>query len=167
MTTWFCTRKLIRALEVTPVEDPLPSSSTLGDWHANVIDTFAGALFVFSNNRTFVSVAIPVSQLSQIESMFVARVANLLAMLEIPSPAIDREVRNMLPITYGRARDRRQLGHLQSIVYQYQAISEGAAKNRPISLSDAEMMLAGMPHIGSFRAIPSTVIRKLFDPRLN
>ena len=167
MTTWFCTRKLIRTLKVIPVGDPEPGSTTLGDWHANIIDTYVGALFVFSNNRTFVSVVIPVSQQSQLESMFVRRVANLLSMLGIPSPAIDREVRNIAPITYARARDRRQLGHLQSIVYQYQAIAENAAENSPISLSDAEMLVAGMPHIGSFRAIPSTVIRKLFDPNLN
>jgi hypothetical protein len=167
MTTWFCTRKLIKTLKVIPVEDPEPASTTLGDWHANFIDTYAGALFVFSNNRTFVSVAIPASQQSQLESMFARRVANLLSMLGIPSPAIEREVSNIAPIIYTRARDRRQLGHLQNIVYQYQAIAEGATVNKPISLSDAEMMVAGMPHIGSFRAIPSTVIRKLFDPNLN
>ena len=162
MITWHCTRRFIETLGVKPVECPRPSTSRLGDWYANHIETTAGNLFVFSNEKTFVSVAIPESEESQVEMLFTVRVGNLLGMLGIPYPAIDAEMRRIPPIQYVRARDRRQLGHLQSIVCQYQAIADHHDGSGQLSLSDAELNVSRMPHLGSFNSFPDKELSKLF-----
>ena len=167
MLTWYCTRRCIESLRATPEEQPSESDTILGDWYVNHIGTSAGNLFVFSNERTFASVAIPESQRHTIEDLFVARVANLLAMLGVPHGTIDLEARKMLPIQYARARDQRQLGHLQSIVVQYQAMSEDNPEGKPLSLSDAELELARMPHLGSFNSFPDKELRRLFGIERN
>lgn len=167
MVTWFCTRRFIQTLGVKPSESLHPATTSLGDWHANIIPSAGGDLFIFSNNRTFVAIGIPTSAAAQIEPMFVARVANLLSMLGVPEPSIDREAEGIVPIQYARARDRRQLGHLQSIAYQFQAIADSQRGIGEISLSDAELNLAKMPHLGSFNSIPVNEIHKLFDPSIN
>nr|BAJ07070.1 putative integron gene cassette protein [uncultured bacterium] len=164
MITWYCTRKLLKALPREPVAKPAPATTILGDWHANVVETSAGSLFVFSNDKTLVSVAIPASDRTLIEEMFVLRIGNLLGMLGIHPSAIESEMRNAPPIQFARASDRSKLGHLQSIVVQYQAIAEDSLRREPLSLSDAELAMAGMPHLGSFQKIPQNVIRELFKP---
>jgi len=167
MITWYGTRRFLEALDVKPVASPRPSTTTLGNWYANLIWTSSGNLFVFSNEKTFVSVAMPASQHDQVEMMFVLRVGNLLSMLGIPSPSVDSEVRAIPPIQYARARDRRQLGHLRSIVYQYQAIADHNEGRQPISLSDAELDISGMPHLGSFNSFPDKELFKLFGAQRN
>ena len=167
MITWYCTRRFLKALDIKPVESPQPSTTTLGDWYANLIWTACGNRYVFSNEKTFVSVAIPVSQHDQIEMMFNLRVGNFLSMLGVPLPTVDAEVRAIPPIQYAQARDRSQLGHLQSIVYQYQAIADHNEGRRPLSLSDAELDLSRMPHLGSFNSIPDKEVFKLFGVRRN
>ena len=167
MITWYGTRRFWKALDIKPVESPRPSTTTLGDWYANLIWTTCGNLFVFSNQKTFVSVAIPVSQHDQIEMMFTLRVGNLLSMLGIPLPTVDAEALAIPPIQYAQARDRRQLGHLQSIVYQYQAIADHNEGRHPLSLSDAELDVSGMPHLGSFKSFPDQELFKLFGVERN
>ena len=167
MLTWYCTRRCLKNLGATPEEQPSNSNTTLGDWYVNHIGTSAGNLFVFSNERTFASVAIPESQWQTVEDLFVARVANLLAMLGVPHRVIDNEARKILPIQYARARDQRQLGHLQSIVIRYQAIAEDNIEGKPLSLSDAELELARMPHLGSFNSFPDKELLKLFGIERN
>jgi hypothetical protein len=167
MITWFCTRRFVKTLGVKPIDDPRPATTKLCDWHANVIPSAGGDLFIFSNNRTFVAIGIPISAAAQIEPMFFLRVGNLLKMLGVPEPAINLEVDGIVPIQYARARDKRQLGHLQSIAYQFQAIADHHDGGTPLSLSDAEVVLAGMPHLGSFNSIPVNEIHKLFDPSIN
>ena len=162
MITWHCTRRFIKTLGVKPEMSTKPPTSRLGDWYANHVETAAGGLFVFSNEKTFVSVAIPKSEMSEVEMLFTARVRNLLGMLGIPFPAIDAEMRAIPPIQYARAHDRRQLGHLQSIVYHYQAIAEHAQGGGELSLSDAELSVSRMPHLGSFKSFPDKELFKLF-----
>jgi len=167
MITWHCTRRFLKILGVKPVECARPSTSRIGDWYANHVGTTTGNLFVFSNERTFVSVAIPESERNQIEILFAVRVGNLLGMLGIPFPTIDAEMRRIPPIQYARARDRRQLGHLQSIVYQYQAIADHHEGTGQLSLSDAELDVSRMPHLGSFNSFPDKEMRKLFGVKRN
>ncbi|MCW8985612.1 MAG: hypothetical protein OQK55_09735 [Thermoanaerobaculales bacterium] len=167
MITWHCTRRFIKILGVKPEVSTRPPTSKLGDWYANYIQTAAGNLFVFSNEKTFVSVAIPESEMSEIEMLFTVRVGNLLGMLGIPFPNIDAEMRRIPPIQYAHAHDRRQLGHLQSIVYHYQAVAERPQSTGRLSLSDAELAVSRMPHLGSFKSFPDKELFNLFGVERN
>jgi hypothetical protein len=160
---WYCTRRFLQVIGTKPTEEPGRATTTLGDWHANVADTRAGRLLVFANNKTFIPIGIPFSEVKHVEELFVARLGNLLGLLGIAWPAIEREMRATLPIQYARASDRSRLGHLQSIVYQFQAIAEDQRGQGPLSLSDAEVEVANMPHLGSFQAIPSDALHQLFE----
>jgi len=167
MITWYCTRKLIRSLEVEAAEPRGPGTTTLGDWHANIISTRAGDLFAFSNDRTLVSVAIPVSHRAQIESLFVARVRNLLMMLDAPQHAIELETNDILPVVYARATDQRQLGYLRDIAFEYQYLAENRDGGTAFSLSDVELHLANMPHHSGFDGFPADKVATLFNSGWN
>ena len=167
MITWFCTRKLLKVLGRKAVENPESATTVLGDWHANLVPTCGGELIVFANNRTMATVAVPLILRSQLEPFFVARVENLLAMPEVPTPAIQLESDGIMPIQYSRARDQRLLGHLRVIASEYQYRAEEHDGKTELSLSDTELVLTQMPHLSSLNIVPMEEIQKLFDPNRN
>ena len=65
MITLRCTRKLLKLVGGVTVEDPPAPTSVLGNWYANVIPTVAGELIVFANERTLLSVALPIELLAE------------------------------------------------------------------------------------------------------
>jgi hypothetical protein len=52
-------------------------------------------------------------------------------------------------------------------VAQYQAMAEDNLESKPLSLSDAELELAQMPHLGSFNSFPDRELLKLFGVERN
>ena len=63
MVTIRCTQNLLKALNVKPVERTQPPTAKLGDWYAKPVETVAGDLIVCMSSLTYLSVAIPMSQM--------------------------------------------------------------------------------------------------------
>jgi len=146
MVTIRCTRKLLKLIDGAIVEEPPAPSNVLGDWYANLIPTAAGNLIIFASETTLLSVAIPAEQLSQLIPLFVARVYNLLRMLEIPEPVVEREMRWYQEISLAKTSSRSVLGSLNEIASYYQTIPERLREQARLSLSEAELELSKLLH---------------------
>jgi hypothetical protein len=130
---------------VRPSEQPVPASGRLGDWYANLIYTEAGDLILFVNERTLLSVAIPVWETHNLLEVFRLRVANLLAMIGAPHRSIVEEIGHLTNVEFGRTANRSLLGSMNDIALQYQLTAEDHSHDSPLSLSDAESEVSLMP----------------------
>jgi len=163
MVTIRCTRKLFRFLEITPVENPEPATGALGDWYANLVPTYAGDLIVFVNERSLVTVAVPVREVENLIPLFRLRVENLLLMLDIDQEAIDREISHLEPVQFARTASRGILGSMNDIAWNYQYLSEEAEVVSRLSLSDAELKLSLMPSGVLDHLLPAEVAIELLE----
>jgi len=164
MVTLRCTRRLLRHLKVQPVEEPVPASGRLGDWYANLIFTEAGDLIIFANERSLLSVAIPVWEAENLVEVFRLRVANLLAMIGVSPHSIIEETNHLANVEFARTASRRVLGSMNEIALHYQVMAEEGSNDGPLSLSDAESELSEMPcGLLSYRAPRDVALELLLD----
>jgi hypothetical protein len=132
-------------LEIIPLEEPEPPTGALGDWYANLIPTYAGDLIMFVNERSLLTVAVPVRDIENLIPLFRVRVENLLLMIGVEQEVIDREISHLEPVQFARTASRSLLGSMNDIAWNYQFISEEAEYVAHLSLSDAELKLSLMP----------------------
>ena len=121
-----CTRKLLHALDVKPIDAVAPSTNILGEWYAHLIETAAGDLIVFVNAGTLLSVALPASAISQLIPLFVARVYNLLRIIGVPDRCANQEIASCQDLLFARTVDRSVLGSLNEIARYYQYVAEAS-----------------------------------------
>lgn len=156
-----CTQKLRKYLGITPVNQPDPPSAALGNWYANLIPTFAGDLIIFVNERTMLTVAVPVEESDRLLELFRLRVANLLGMIGLPQYIIDRETGHFDQIQYGKTASRSVLGSMNDFAWHYQTLAEEAKSKVDLSLSNAEFSLSQMPCGAIDYQFPAEVAREL------
>jgi len=161
MITLRCTKKLRTYLGITPVNQPDPPSATLGNWYANLIPTAAGELIIFVNERTLLTVAIPVVESDRLLELFRLRVANLLGMIGLPRYIIDRETGHFDRVQFGKTASRRLLGSMNDFTWHYQIQAEEATSKADLSLSNAEFSLSQMPCGPIDYQFPADVAREL------
>ncbi|SRR6266496_3065617 len=145
MVTLRLTHKLQKLLDIDLTEQLEPTTSKLGDWYANFVPTYSGDLIVLVNEKTLLSVAIPIWESNHLLLLFRLRIGNLLRMIGIPSKAIDQELHHYNDIQFGKTRSRSVLGSMNDIAFQYQAIAETAENKVDLSLSNAEYRMSQMP----------------------
>lgn len=155
MITLCCTKKLRMYLGITPVDQPDPPSAALGNWYANLIPTVAGDLIIFVNERTLLTVAIPVWESDRLLELFNLRVANLLGMLGIPQQIIDLETGHFDRVQYGKTVSRSVLGSMNDIAQHYQFRAEDAVSKADLSLSKIELMFSEIPFKSIHYQFPS------------
>ena len=145
MITLRCTKKLRDFLGVE-LTDPLqPTSSTLGDWYANLVQTFSGDLILIVNEKTLLAVAIPVQDAVRLEDWFRMRVCNLLSMIDIDPGVAGEELRHYEEVQYAKTASRSVLASMNDFTYsiQYRADPELGEVNH--SLSALELALSETP----------------------
>jgi hypothetical protein len=163
MVTIRCTRKLYKFLEITLIEDPEPPTGALGDWYANFVPTYAGDLIMFVNERSLVTVAVPVREVENLIPLFRLRVENLLRMIDVEQEIIDREISHLEPVQFAKTASRSLLGSMNDIAWNYQYVSEEAEYVASLSLSDAELKLSMMPSGVFDHRLPAEVAIELLE----
>jgi hypothetical protein len=161
MVTLRLTRKLQKLLDIDLTKQLEPTTSKLGDWYANIVPTYSGDLIVFVDEKTLLSVAIPIWESEHLLSMFRLRVGNLLGMIGIQPKAIENELRGYDQFQFGKTRSRSVLGSLNDIAFQYQVIAEMAENKADLSLSKAELQMSQMPCKPIDYRGPSDVVKEL------
>ena len=161
MITFRCTQKLRTYLGITPVEQPDPPTAILGNWYANLVPTVAGDLIIFVNERTLLTVAVPVWESDRLLELFRLRVANLLGMIGLPQHIIDRETGHFDQIQFGKTASRSVLGSMNDFAWHYQSLAEEAEGKADLSLSNAELNLSQMPCGALDYQFPFEVAREL------
>lgn len=146
MITLRCTRKLLALLDAAPADCVPETTAALGDWYANVVETVAGDLVVFANEKTLLSVAIPVRISSLLAVEFPKRVYNLLRMIGVPIRIASAECAELESVVLARTANRSVLGSLKEIPLHYQMIAERDAGLGTLSLSNEERVLSRYMH---------------------
>lgn len=163
MITLHCTKKLQKALGIHPADELSPSTNALGEWYGNVIDTDAGGLVVFCNAHTFLSVAVPTIRIEQLIPLFVARVYNLLRLIEVPEPLAMGEIAAYDSIQFAKTADRSVLGSLNQIVQIYQYVAEESEPDARINLQNIELGLGEYIHKALGDAYPAEAALQLLE----
>lgn len=140
-----CTRKLLKYLGTEPIENPKPPTGILGDWYANLIPTVAGALIIFVNERSLLTVAVPDWEAENLIPVFGVRVVNLFAMIGVSAEVALRELRHYDSVQFSKTASRSILGSMNDFAWHYQIMAEEGQGKRRLSLSDAEFKLSQMP----------------------
>jgi hypothetical protein len=167
MITLKCTRKLLKLLDVVPTEEPPLPTSALGDWYANVIPTAAGELVVFANERTLLSVALPIEMMDTLVSAFAARVYNLLVLIDVAEEIALREIAGLKQVEFAKTTNRSVLGSLNEISLHYQLIAERDAAGGALRLSEVELQLSRTLHKPLDYVYPAEVARRLLAEHYN
>ena len=145
MITLRCTQKLRKYLGVISIEIPEPPTAVLGDWYGNLVPTFSGDLIIFVNEKSLITVAIPVWESNNLVPLFRIRVANLLGMIGVYPKDIDNEISHFDQIQYSKTASRRVLGSLNDFAWHYQMMAEEVRSKADLSLSNAELKLSQRP----------------------
>ena len=148
---------------ITPLDQPDPPSAALGNWYANLIPTAAGDLIMFVNERTLLTVAIPVWESDRMLELFRIRVANLLGMIGLPQYVIDRETSHFDQVQFAKTASRSVLGSMNDFAWHYQSLAEEAKSKADLSLSYAELRLSEMPCGPLDYQSPAEVARELLN----
>ena len=118
MMTLRCTRRLLKWLKIEPSEETAPATNTLGDWYANLLFTRHHRLVFFINERSLLSVLIPVKGMANIEASLITAVHNLLVHLGFPEGIAVQETEKMKPMGIGFTRSRVVLGSMNDMIFQ-------------------------------------------------
>jgi hypothetical protein len=161
MITLKCTRKLLRLLGGVTTKDPPPPTNALGDWYANVIPTAAGKLILFANERTLLSVALPIEMIDRLVPAFAARVYNLLMLIGVAEEIALRETAELRQVEFAKTTSRSVLGSMNEISLHYQLIAERDAVHEPLRLSEVELQLSRALHKPLAYVYPVEIVRKL------
>ena len=145
MITLRCTQKLRKYLGVVPVDIPEPTTSVLGDWYANLVPTVAGDLILCVNEKSLLTIAIPVREADNLVPFICLRIANLLRMIGVDLKVIANEIRQSEQVQYGKTASQSILGSMNDFAWRYQTMAENAMCKADLSLSKAELKLSQMP----------------------
>ena len=160
-----CTRKLLQLLGGDPVDCVPEATTALGNWYGNVVPTVAGELVVLANERTLLSVAVPVQMVDRLLTEFPARAYNLLRMIGVPTEFAQQECAELETVMLARTESRRVLGSLNEIALHYQMIAERDGGRRALSLSAVERQLARFLHSPLNYVHPADIARELLKKR--
>ena len=162
MITLRCTRKLLDLLDQVPKDDPPSPTAALGDWYANVIPTLAGDLIMFVNERTFLSVAMPVEAMEDLVPGFVTRVYNLLLMIDVPQDVARRERDELRPVTFAKTASRSVLGVMNDVALGYDHVAAGFLEAGEVPrIWEAELAMSRRIHSPTDHAFPFKVAKAL------
>jgi Domain of unknown function (DUF6933) len=165
MITLRCTQKLQRFLGIVPASMLELTTATLGDWYANLVPTVSGDLIVFVNEKSLLTVAIPIEESNNLIPLFRLRVANLLGLIGINPIEIINELCHYDQVQFGKTASRRILGSMNDITLQYQIMAEDAESKKDLSLSKAELNLSQLPCKPIGYRFPSEIAKELLYPK--
>ncbi len=121
MVTLNCTLKLSKRLPYSTVETTLPSTNKLGDWSANSFNVGRYPCILITNERTLLSVVLPLKQSSTFWPRFVLSLQALLKAIGVPDKLVDEELREYAQVQLTRKTNRHTLGSMNDLVYNVQA----------------------------------------------
>lgn len=112
MFTLRCTKKLLTHIEASPIPGETNPTTALGDWYATRVPTCRGGIVICTNERTLLTVILPLIDGEHALSMFKMRVYNLLSLIGVPSERADVEMKEMDNVEIRKSQNRRVLGSM-------------------------------------------------------
>jgi hypothetical protein len=125
----------------TPIPDTREPTTALGDWYGNVVPTSRGEIVICTNERTLLTVVLPLIDGQHPLSMFTLRVYNLLRLIGVSPARADAEMREMESVEIGKTQSRRVLGSMNEIAMMMQFMAEDA-RSGSLKASEGELQIA-------------------------
>jgi hypothetical protein len=117
MFTLNCTKKLAKRIPFDFVDNPAPSTNKLGPWCANSFNAGPYPMILFTNERTLLSVVIPLKQAGTFHDRFHASLEVLLHTIALSSHEIAPELAEMTTIQLTTKTNRSVLGSMNDFIY--------------------------------------------------
>ncbi|MFN2441160.1 MAG: hypothetical protein ABR517_00600 [Thermoanaerobaculia bacterium] len=137
------TRRAAKAIGARPFREGEPAgTSRLGNWYVNLIEWDGPSFFLFTSERSLLSVVVPADQKDLLQE-FVRRVMNLLSMIGVPDESIHRELEHFRDLAIATTRSRSVLGSMNDLALGVIVRMEQGP--HPVSLSDLELELSKIP----------------------
>ena len=112
MFTLRATQKLLRRAKV-PVEEPeTPSTTTLGDWYADLLVLRPQQLVLCVSERTLLPVIVPAAEISTLPDRLRAALQELLLAIGVPQEMVETEIAEMQEVRFARTANRKVVGHM-------------------------------------------------------
>lgn len=128
------------------MSEPPVGTSTLGDWYANLVPTVGGGVYLFTSDRSLLSVVVPRQDTAQETfHLLVARVGNILSMIGATNARIEEEIEHFRDVCVAKTASRRVLGVMNDFAFHLQVALEESTEEDKLSLSDFEFRMADMP----------------------
>jgi hypothetical protein len=159
MVTVNCTLKLSKRLPYSMVDVALPATNRLGDWCANSFNVGRYPYILITNERTLLSVVIPLKESSTFWPRFVLSLQWLLNAIGIPHRLIDEELKQYKEVQLTRKTNRHTLGSMNDFVYQVQVRFEIDANP---SLEKVALELSQVPCGPVKYFLPREAVRQVF-----
>jgi|GEM_PF-647892 len=141
-----CTKKLRDYWRIKVDREDVSSTTVLGDWYANIVETHKGAVILCVNEYTRMSI---VCQLSQNPAAFLAefsiRMAILLKSMDIPDERIAQELKEMQEVVFRKTNSRSTLGTMNDFAYHIDGYIEDDYVYAPVSFDQISGMLCDTP----------------------
>jgi len=165
MITLRCTQKLQKFLGIVPANKLELSTAALGDCYAHLVPTVSGDLIVFVNEKSLLTVAMPIWESKNLVPLFRLRVINLLGMIGINPMETRNEISHFDQIQFGKTLSRSIVGSMNDMAWQYQVMAETAENKTDLSLSNAELKLSQMPCKPIGYRVPADIAKELLNPK--
>ncbi len=139
MNVFRCTQRLAKRLRLSLADDALPSTGSLGDWYANVLNVGRLRLVLCISEQTLLPVILPIRQ-AEFPSRFSSYLSAVLEHFEIAPASIQRESQAADEPVFAKTRNRSLLGTLNDFSF---CASEFLKQGE--SILEANIRLAHMP----------------------
>jgi hypothetical protein len=147
-------------MRATPIPDTREPTTVLGDWYANVIPTSRGEIVICTNERTLLTVILPLVDGQHPLSMFPLRVYNLLRLIGVSEERADAELREMQNLEIRKTQNPRVLGSMNEIALTLQLMSEDA-QSGSLTASSGELRIAESIFSYTKYLCPAELVREI------
>ncbi|MFO0666778.1 MAG: hypothetical protein U0174_22700 [Polyangiaceae bacterium] len=123
-----------------PLDTPPPSTTQLGDWHANLVHVGRQQFVLMVSEHTFLPIVIEAAPISDLLPRFSITLLKVLLSLEIPQGDIDRELAELETMHVAKTANRQVTG----VVVDHERMLDVYVENAltPLEMSVA---FAGVP----------------------
>ena len=137
-----CTRKLLDRGAPKALAAPVPPTTVLGDWYANIVFTRSEHLVVCVSERTLLPVVVAAKDVKRLPERVAAEAGMILTAIGVPAADVEAEMAEMRVGYLAATADRRILGSLNDFVFHFE---HGAGSHPELNIRERTLRLARMP----------------------
>ena len=147
-----CTRKLLGRGSPKNLVTPVPPTTILGDWYANIIFTRPEQLIVCVSERTLLPVIVAAKDVKRLPERVATAAETILTAIGVPKEDVEAELAEMHAGYLAPTTNRRVLGSLNDFVFHFE---HGAGSVPELNMLERTLRLAKMPCGALAYAFPS------------
>ncbi len=137
-----CTRKLLDRVALKALPAPVPPTTVLGDWYANLVFTRPEQYVVCISERTLLPLVVTARDTKGLPTRIAAAAAEVLRAVGVCEEDVSAETTEMGVAYFAKTADRRVLGSLNDFVFHFE---HGTGSDSRMSTLERTLCMARMP----------------------